>query len=29
VDYDDTIPEVTLKNGERHRADIVIAVDGT
>lgn len=28
VDYDDTIPEVTLKNGERHRADIVIAVDG-
>ncbi|KAL2441445.1 FAD-dependent monooxygenase roqM [Exophiala dermatitidis] len=28
VEYDDTVPSVTLKNGERHSADVIIAVDG-
>ncbi|KAJ4509089.1 FAD-dependent monooxygenase roqM [Exophiala dermatitidis] len=28
VEYDDTVPSVTLKNGERHTADVIIAVDG-
>ncbi|KAL2404110.1 FAD-dependent monooxygenase roqM [Exophiala dermatitidis] len=28
VEYDDTVPSVTLKNGARHTADIIIAVDG-
>ena len=28
VEYDDMKPSVTLKNGERHTADIVVAVDG-
>ncbi|EXJ95671.1 hypothetical protein A1O1_00793 [Capronia coronata CBS 617.96] len=28
VEYDDSSPSVTLKNGERHFANIIIAVDG-
>ena len=28
LEYNDTIPSVTLKNGEEHFADVVIAVDG-
>ncbi|OCT47683.1 monooxygenase [Cladophialophora carrionii] len=28
VDYDDTVPSVTLKDGTRHTADVVVAVDG-
>ncbi|KIW74952.1 hypothetical protein Z517_11723 [Fonsecaea pedrosoi CBS 271.37] len=28
VEYDDMTPSVTLKNGERHFADVIIAVDG-
>ncbi|EXJ89779.1 hypothetical protein A1O3_02846 [Capronia epimyces CBS 606.96] len=28
VEYDDTMPSVTLKNGERHVADLIVAVDG-
>ncbi|KIW69392.1 hypothetical protein PV04_05271 [Phialophora macrospora] len=28
VDYDDTTPSVTLKDGTRHTADVVVAVDG-
>lgn len=29
MDYDDAAPSITLKNGEKHYADVVIAVDGT
>lgn len=28
IDYDDAAPSVTLKTGEKHYADIVVAVDG-
>ncbi|KAK4946525.1 hypothetical protein LTR10_014377 [Elasticomyces elasticus] len=28
MDYDDAAPSITLKDGEKHYADIVIAVDG-
>lgn len=29
IDYDDAAPSVTLKTGEKHYADVVVAVDGT
>ena len=28
MEYDDMAPSVTLKNGEKHYADVIIAVDG-
>jgi 2-polyprenyl-6-methoxyphenol hydroxylase-like FAD-dependent oxidoreductase len=28
MEYDDETPSVTLKNGEVHTADVIVAVDG-